>query len=65
MVLKATLQEPRVFSGEGQSNRYVKMVIKEWGQLQRNSVKTYFINYIAQMGRGGAGELEFLATNAW
>ena len=29
------------------------MVIKEWGQLQRNSVKTYFINYIAQMGRGG------------
>ena len=31
------------------------MVIKEWGQLQRNSVKTYFINYIAQMGRGGGG----------
>ena len=31
------------------------MVIKEWGQLQRNSVKTYFINYIAQMGWGGDG----------
>ena len=49
-MFKTTLSEDGGFSEEGQSNRYVKMVFKEWGQLKRNSFKTYFINYIALMG---------------
>ena len=49
-MFKTTLSEAGGFSEEGQSNRYVKMVFKEWGQLKRNSFKTYFINYIALMG---------------
>ena len=50
----STLHEAGVFCGEGQLNRYVKMVFKEWRQLQRNcsekKLLLYFINYIVPMG---------------
>ena len=68
MAFETTLQEAGVFCREGQPNRYVKMVFKEWGQLQGNFVKTFFKkNFVVQFYKfyGADGDLEFLVTNSW